>query len=478
MQRATQVLLPFLLLALSGCQPEDVTSTAPLESVQQPIVNGTRDPRAVDLSEGQQLAIGWLHQRGYPPGAFCTGTIIAPRVVATAEHCVQGVSAGRIGFGIGTEPSEPVATFDVAEIHIHPSVDAAILILDQDATNGTGVTPIPANTSILSSSLVGSAIQAGGYGQTRDQNRTGRWFATVYLEAVRSTEIIVDGRGDQGICFGDSGGPAIATLDPRVGPVVLGVESHGDESCVDRDVLTRLDAIYSEFIGPVLSGDMPLGACDGLSYQGQCDGDIAEWCQDDIVQRRDCSSMGTSCGFVNEEIGYACTCGDIGEYGRCNGGLVEWCDQGLFRQMNCEAQGETCGWAGSQVGYFCTNRARCGPSDGEGRCDGDVMISCLDGLLETIDCGRSDLACALDDTGFPICVEPMDSEVSDPLDRPEPGSPGIPTDGNTTSGCRTVQGSSSMSLLFLLPLALLFLGPARRRHVRSGRHVSLGRLEH
>lgn len=461
------------VVTLFGCQSDDNATS--YESQQQPIVNGTRDPQAVALTEGQQKAIGWLHSAGYPPSAFCTGTIISPTVVATASHCLEGVRAGQIGFSVGQLTTDPLGTFAVDAIHIHPRVDAALLVLDRSAIEAVdGLSPILANRTPLTDDLVGSPIQAGGFGQTRDPARTGRWFATVYLAAVGDSQIIVDGRGEQGICFGDSGGPAIAELQPGI-PVLLGVESHGDGSCVDNDWLTRIDAIYEDFVEPVVGGGVQVGLCDPLAYEGQCLGEEAEWCEGGVVLRRDCTTLGTSCGLVSEEIGYACAC-DVGEFGRCAGNIAQWCENGHLRQLNCEARGEICGWAGAEHGYFCDRRARCGPDDGaEGRCEGDVILSCVDDRLDSINCRARGLTCGLDEGGGISCVEPTVVDDDDPSgDSDLDGPTGDGTADGTSlaeddesseseSGCQTAgRQNTSLFAFILLGLALL----RRREHAR------------
>ncbi len=473
-------LISLAVLTLFGCQSDENGQTTGYVLQQQPIVNGTRDPQAVALTEGQQNAIGWLHSAGYPHSAFCTGTIISPTVVATASHCLEGVRAGQIGFSVGQLTTDPLGTFGVEAIHIHPRVDAALLVLDQSAIEAVdGLSPILANRTSLTNDLVGSPIQAGGYGQTRDPARTGRWFATVYLAAVGDSQIIVDGRGDQGICFGDSGGPAIAELQPGI-PVLLGVESHGDGSCVDNDWLTRIDAIYEDFIEPVVGGGVQVGLCDPLDYEGQCLGEEAEWCEGGVVLRRDCTTLGTTCGLVSEEIGFACAC-DVGEFGRCAGNIAQWCENGHLRQLNCEARGEICGWAGADHGYFCDRRARCGPNDtAEGRCEGDVILSCVDSRLDSINCRARGMTCGSDEGGEIGCVEgtavadPDTPATDDELDGPTgdsgEGDASLAEDDESAegeSGCQTTGSQNTSTFAFvLMALALL-----KRREPASARSL-------
>ena len=55
---------------------------------------------------------------------------VAPTIVATASHCTARRRPNNVSFGTGQDPGSPEATFAVAEIHEHPNVDAALLILE------------------------------------------------------------------------------------------------------------------------------------------------------------------------------------------------------------------------------------------------------------------------------------------------------------------------------------------------------------
>lgn len=48
----------------------------------------------------------------------------------------------------------------------------------------------------------------------------------------------------------------------------------------------------------------PVDPCGGLTWEGECQGDVAVWCQDDEIQQYDCSNEG-GCGLT-QEYGYFC----------------------------------------------------------------------------------------------------------------------------------------------------------------------------
>lgn len=431
-------LLTFVFVA-TGCQQTTQPPVA-VETQSQAIVNGTRDPMAVELTEAQVLAVGWLYPNGDPSNNFCTGTLISERVVATAQHCVAGSSGNDVGFGMGTMPNDPDAAILATEIYTHPSVDAALIVLSRDATEEIDVEPIPANSESIPDSLIGEPVQAGGYGQTYDRNRFGRWFATVYLDSVDSSQIHVDGRGEQGICYGDSGGPAIAPLGDDGAPVLLAVESWGDGSCVDNDHMTRLDVLYDGWIEPILNGDVPEDPCDGLDFLGRCNENVAEWCDRGTLQTRDCTALGTTCEYIDDRVGFICGCGDLGFLGRCDGDVAEYCDDGRFAQVNCQVRGLSCGWVDDDIGYFCTDDPGCTAEDEQGRCDGDVAINCVDSFTTRQDCSFTDEVCFAGDSGAE-CIEDGEQPTGDEILDAGLGDVDIGSGGSDV----TVVGSESSS---------------------------------
>jgi hypothetical protein len=232
---------PALLVSISlaaGCAGADEPDAAELATAQQGIVNGTREPTITNLSPGEELAIGYLATDS--TGPFCTATLIDRDVAITAQHCIDGTyPVERMRFGMG-DPGSPLAYIPVHSAPVHGTRDVALLFLTQDAVSLVpNAEPLPFNRTAPSQSLIGTNAEAAGYGETHTAE-DGRFYVQVQLTDIQADWIVVDGHGQRGICFGDSGGPLFIHVGNGE-PVIAGVESHGDSSCVDQDFETRLD---------------------------------------------------------------------------------------------------------------------------------------------------------------------------------------------------------------------------------------------
>ena len=55
-----------------------------------------------------------------------------------------------------------------------------------------------------------------------------------------------------------------------------------------------------------LSDQVEKAACGDVDYRGQCEGDVAVWCNHRRLARHDCGRRGQTCGWHSDEFGYAC----------------------------------------------------------------------------------------------------------------------------------------------------------------------------
>jgi secreted trypsin-like serine protease len=198
-------------------------------------------------------------------GNFCTGALIAPKLVLSAAHCVQpGADYKIVEYGADRQPSLQ----DVKAVAIHPgfnmqamsghraTADVALLQLAAAPKGKTpaalGMPNIPIN--------VGSSFTVAGIGVTvRGDGKSGGTIRVAGLVAtgkpgtlqIRLVDPVGQGtREGLGACTGDSGAPVFE--DKQGGPVIVGVVSwstgpNGSAGCGGMTGVTPL-TLYRDWI--------------------------------------------------------------------------------------------------------------------------------------------------------------------------------------------------------------------------------------
>ncbi len=274
-------------------------------------------PAFAQQSDKSWYIVGGQAENGYAAaGALmvdgeqsCTGTLIAPTVVLTAAHCLEG-SASSMSFYVGLDANKPSSGNVVGAKSIHPHPDYG---KNEDADIGvmllqsapSGVEPIAPRLAPLPN-IVGKKALFIGYGLTSANGSYGKKLSVeIAISKVEETHIFYEDPS-KNTCNGDSGGPALMDLDGVTS--VVGVTSYGDQDCTEFGANTRVDT-FAQWVQQFMDGEAPAGSDQGTgggSGGGTSDdGDFCEqegWYGDGICDA-DCPKPDSDCAQGGEQTG-------------------------------------------------------------------------------------------------------------------------------------------------------------------------------
>ena len=238
--------LAWLLFGCVGCTAGTLGgANVGGESCEAKLVGSTRQAIVNGSPTSAYPAVGFLTYGG---GAFCTGTVIAPRTVVTAAHCVEDSPGGGFYFAFGASDRSPSRSIRVRSAQVHPMWDSyrllndiALLELEEDA----GVTPVPV---LFERPATSWTVKLVGYGVSNGYAQSGggtKREVDVTIYSLEDTTWSYRTMGGRSACNGDSGGPALYSMGGEL--VLMGITSWGDQYCVENGYYTRTD-LYRSFL--------------------------------------------------------------------------------------------------------------------------------------------------------------------------------------------------------------------------------------
>lgn len=451
------------LVLLASCS----TELASVESQSQAIYGGRPAP--------DDHAVFYL-------SSGCTASLIAPRTLLTAAHCVdRGVEwATNAMDGMTGTPR-----YRVLQVQWHSgtvgdwSPDLGLVLLEQAPPvtplrwRATG--PLPA---------VGTVVRHVGYGFTETRSIGQRRTVELPITGAGAPQSfgisLMTGGNGVSICNGDSGGPAL--VRDEQGELVLGVHSFGSVMCGSSSGSALLYP-YHAFIETWLarfetascardtrcvSGCMPADLDCTCGLDGQCsavcvdgdDPDCPSTCRIDSVCSPlgqcpidlDCLPLGTSCLRENQCASRSCISDPQNATRYCS--IACSAAAPCPSTFQCDARG-LCIKRQQEVlveGAVCTSTDRC---EAGTTCasTGMSVMRCTRACTSTLEC----LAGTVCDFSTHVCA---------------PSPPVVLDGGSSWSGPLAEDGCSATGVQGLGALGLWLLGRRRRTSARLAKTIA------
>jgi len=256
--RFVSAALPLTLLVVPACVDSVDTATTAQSIIGGESANPTDYPSVVALEDA-------------PGQWFCTGTLIDPKWILTAAHCVDGETAAQMHVRFGDADVNDATggtVVAVASIHAHPGFDynawdndVALVELMQPVTDRE---PTPIDRDAIAA---GTQVLDVGYGVADNNDGGGgllRKVAKVTADCAGAGDpgitndnlVCMDASDGRGSCFGDSGGPTFVTVSGKLEVAGITSGGTGDLCGAGWDLYTSVHGELA-FIDDVMAGRDP-----------------------------------------------------------------------------------------------------------------------------------------------------------------------------------------------------------------------------